>query len=288
METTHADIAPETEPGAVTLNLNEGRIDGDLTPDVGPIDVAGDLVISGSVAADVSIRALGDLVIDGPVGDATLLVGGSLSLPGGMTSVTRGQVLVDGDVHASGLEGIRGRVRGGLSVSGRITDCELVVGGFLVGDALVGGVTHVTGAVELQVLGSDGDHVTQLDVAATPILAHRLRRLDTLIATRETQLMDASTEAERTDANYAVAAARTRRTELMADISERRRLDVIVHEIIESGVHFVVAGQTWAMLAPLPGPVHLTMDDDNIPMIAIGDADPLPLDTVADRADQTL
>ncbi len=162
-----------TAPGRVMFDGNRLEVrkvlllDRDLTKEDGPINYDGEAHIRGGVRSGASLKASGDILVEGLVEDATIVsTGGSVRLLRGVTGRNRGSVTAAGDVTTRfaenaavfagqtltvGVGAINSRLTAGISV--------LLVQGR---GQCVGGVILAGQRVELRHLGSASEIPTEV------------------------------------------------------------------------------------------------------------------------------
>lgn len=143
------------------------EISGDADLSVGNIDFNGDVIIHGSVCAGVSIKAGGNLTVDGIVETATLWAGKDIILRGGMMGESKSSVFSKGNISAKFFEytiieaggNIEAEVFLNCNVSckGKITLSGRKAG-------IVGGKVNAIQGIEAGNLGNDVEIRTEVSV----------------------------------------------------------------------------------------------------------------------------
>jgi hypothetical protein len=253
----------------------------------GNIVFDGSVVVKEGVRDCFTVRATGDVTVNGLIEAATIMCGGRFSCRRGMAARERGFLIVDGDAEIGFLDDVRGRIKGDLVVRNEVMNCELAVGGRLLCErgTIVGGTCVVTGAVNVATLGSDIGTPTTLILGVGPLLSAKLTRLEArqrevaahlcgleerrralvesggrLVAVMRERLEALDQEIAR-DRELVEACVQKRR-QIRRRLTESRHLDLMVSKFIHPGVKLKTHDFEFIFDRPVKGPVRIFWNDD--------------------------
>lgn len=147
-------------------------VKGDVDFNSGNVDVNGDAKIMGDVKAGFSIKATGDVFIDGVVEDATVEAGGDVVIKGGYVGKGEGVIKAGGQVIVNFVHNQKINAKGNIyineeAIQGQInTEASLIMTNGK--GVLMGGMVRVGKFIEVNELGNDQYISTLLFVADTP------------------------------------------------------------------------------------------------------------------------
>jgi uncharacterized protein (DUF342 family) len=262
------------------------EVDGAVDFSTGNIDFVGSVRVQDGVRDNFTLRATGDVEVQGMVEAADVIVGGDFQCIRGVAARSSGHLLVDGSVESAYLNGVRGRVRGSIEVDREIVGCDLVIGGDLTvaRGALVGGLTIVGGAVYAAALGTEGGAKTTLRIGGLPFELARASRIAGIVKELAKQVApleerqfeitnrgSKATAAEKeslTELAFEIAEVRRRirlleeeRNALLVDVGQRRTVDLRISKAIHAGVTLLVGNREVRFTKPLRGPVRIGWDE---------------------------
>lgn len=139
----------------IVSNLLE--IDGDVTHATGHIDFNGDVVVKGNVITGMSVRATGNITVNGHVEGSSLYAGKDIVLKNGMQGGGRGQIDCRGNVSGKFFEQTEIYARGNIQANA-IMNCnimsesEIIVSGRL--GVIVGGSAHAIQGISATTIGN--------------------------------------------------------------------------------------------------------------------------------------
>ena len=162
--------------GVVSVR-REFTVMGDVGLSTGHIDFDGDLVVTGSVQQQMSVRATGDIQVRGSVDGARLQAGGDVIVEGG---VRRNAVIeAGGDVVVQYLENSTVRAQGSLVLQGDLVQSDAeALDSVLVGGHIVGGHVRMGGQGLARVVGSKFCTPTTVVVAPPPAAGPELASVE--------------------------------------------------------------------------------------------------------------
>lgn len=134
------------------------EINGDLDMKTGNISFNGNVVIRGNVPAGFTVKARGDIRIDGTVEAASLESEGSLYISQGVVAQGAGQIICKGEMKAGFLNEANVHVHGSLYVTKSILHSQVTVNGHIYctqgkGNIVGGSVSSVQG-IEVNEIGN--------------------------------------------------------------------------------------------------------------------------------------
>ena len=136
--------------------LNAYIVDGDVSLETGNIDFSGSVIIRGSVMRGFTVRADGDVTVNGVVEAANIIAGGTLVVRGGFFGGDSGRLDITGNVVCRYIEGGEVNVNGDLETT-YIINAKITCGGSvnLTGRGLIrGGNVTARLSVNANLLGS--------------------------------------------------------------------------------------------------------------------------------------
>ncbi|MFS0782275.1 DUF342 domain-containing protein [Bacillus sp. 1P06AnD] len=132
------------------------EVQGDLDLKTGNIDFIGNVVIHGDVPNGYSIRAGGDIKIDGLVESADLKAGGSIHILGGITGGNKGSIEAELNIQANYLNQANCRAGGSVYIESSILHSRIECGGsvYCKRGAVIGGFLSAMDGVEANDFGN--------------------------------------------------------------------------------------------------------------------------------------
>lgn len=141
-----------------------------ITASDGRLEFDGTVYVKGRVEDGAKIEASGDVVVDGPVGDATIASRRSVLLRQGVCAAGQGSVCAEKDIMGKSFENVRINAGGNLQ-SGYCLDCRIYVGGRVIVSGedgfVAGGEIHVARGLETVHLGNRAGVDTMLQIGVT-------------------------------------------------------------------------------------------------------------------------
>lgn len=147
-----------TERSVEITSVHE--IKGDVDYIIGRIDFGGDILISGNVGNDVTIRAGKTITINGTVGAARIEAGGDIIFKRGIQGNEKAIVISQGNVFADFIEqssvSAKGNIQANSILNSKIEAQQKVI---LTGKrgTLLGGETHALMGIEAACIGNDSE-----------------------------------------------------------------------------------------------------------------------------------
>lgn len=171
---------------------NTYEVPADVSASTGDIEYDGNVHVKGNVATGFSIRAKGDIYVDGVVEGATLFAGGGIVLKKGIQGAGRGRLEAKGDIVSKFIENSTVIADGNVSAdaimhSSVTTKASIRVQGKR--GLVTGGELLCGGEIVLKTVGSTMGTMTVLEVGADPSFLERLRVIE-----KDVALMDSEYE----------------------------------------------------------------------------------------------
>ncbi|MDR0310225.1 MAG: FapA family protein [Acidobacteriota bacterium] len=170
--------------------LDVFTVQGDVSALTGNINFSGGVIVKGDVHYGFSIKAAGDVTVNGVVEGAKIMAGGSLIIRGGFRS---GELNVGANAACSFIEGGRVTVKGNLDTS-YIINATVKCGGAiqLRGKGLIRGghVTARTSVTANLIGGTTSAAKTVIEVGADPIMLERFKEVSEEIIPYERNIAD--------------------------------------------------------------------------------------------------
>jgi hypothetical protein len=144
------------------------EVDGDVTSEFGDIDFSGRVLIHGSVRDGVMVKSNSDILVEGDVGDATLISGASISIEGRIFGKGGGRITTRGDLEAVSCEGMIVDVGGNVIIDEVIKRSTVRAGRKVISlgrkGQIEGGKVMAGEAIDVKILGSEAKTKTELSV----------------------------------------------------------------------------------------------------------------------------
>jgi len=161
--------------------LNTFTIKGNVSNETGNIDFSGNVIVRGDVSSGFSVKAEGDVTIDGVVEAAKITIGGNLVIRGGFLGGDNGIINAGGNVVCRFIEGGQALIRGNLDTT-YIMNSSVKCGGTvnLTGKGLIrGGYVSARTSVTANLLGSPkaSSANTVIDIGNDVFLAEQFKTL---------------------------------------------------------------------------------------------------------------
>lgn len=147
------------------------EVPADVDNTTGDITYDGNVSIKGNVKSGFSVKAKGDIIIDGVVEGAVLFAGGQIIVKRGIHGMNKGKVEAKGNIITKFIENAT-VISGGFIEAGSIMHSQISAAtevhvngkkGFV-----TGGVIRAGSLVEAQTIGSDMGTVTKVEVGVAP------------------------------------------------------------------------------------------------------------------------
>ena len=170
------------------------QVAADVDASTGDVDYEGNVMIPGTVRTGFTVRAKGDIEVNGVVEGATLIAGGNIVIKRGVQGMNKGRLDAGGDICAQFFESANVVAKGDI-IAGSILHSKVTSGGRVVISGkkgfIVGGEIICESYVEANNIGNRMETQTILKVGVNPELYEQMKVL-------VPQVMDLKTEMEET------------------------------------------------------------------------------------------
>lgn len=167
------------------------NIRGDVDLHVGNIDFTGDLMITGAIIAGLTVKATGNIEVQGTVDASTLIAGKDIILKNGMQGTNKGLLQAGGNVVARFLERCtveaKGSVFSDYIAHSTVSANESIIMKGKHGK-IIGGISRAGKQVVARTLGSLSSDPTVIEVGVSPEFRTKLTELETERNTTKIQL----------------------------------------------------------------------------------------------------
>ncbi len=302
-----AQVAGSIEYESHTLRISqELDIHGSVDFGTGNIDFDGKVTVRGGIRDNFKVMVRDDLHVSEVIEAAQVQVGRDLFVSSGVTGHDKATLKVGRHAQARYMRQAIVRVGRDLRVHRELVNCDTMVGGslFIPSGDLVGGVTHVLGAVHLATLGSDGGIATEIHLASSPAMEHQIRRASAELAALETKLepvADEIAELRKGTASLSAHAKErltglsaielglsgraTRMRELLlnlrAGFARLRKVELRVKRVIYPGTRVVVGDVIADIDCGLKGPVSILHHEKRGLIVRDQSGSEMPLSSIA-------
>jgi len=167
------------------------EVNGDVDFTSGNIDFVGSVVIKGSVRQGFTVKAAGDVDINGNIGGGTVIAGGHLRVKDGIVSNKgKAPVIAQGNIFAKFIENGDVESGGDITVGEAIMHSKVVAKGSVrVGGRkglIVGGLVRAGDEISAKIVGSNFATATELEAGVNPEL--RKQHEDAVAQLREAEM----------------------------------------------------------------------------------------------------
>lgn len=152
---------------------------------IGNIEYEGSVQINGNVTSNFSVKAKGNIVVNGVVEGAYLEAGGDIIIARGMNGMSKGKLQAGGNIVAKFLENATATAKGYVSTesilhSTVMAGTEVTVSGKR--GFITGGRVCATNIITVKTLGSHMGAATTVEVGADPSIKARFQELQKTVA----------------------------------------------------------------------------------------------------------
>lgn len=152
----------------------------DVDASTGDIDYEGNVCIAGTVKTGFTVKAGGDIQVNGAVEGATLIAGGNIMIKQGVQGMSKGYIEANGDICAQFFESANAKAGGSIyagSVLHSTLNCEekIIVSGRK--GFIIGGEINCQTYIEVNNIGNKMETQTSIKVGVKPELQEELKVL---------------------------------------------------------------------------------------------------------------
>ncbi|MGN0435881.1 MAG: FapA family protein [Wujia sp.] len=156
----------------------------DVDASTGDIDYDGNVLVAGNVRTGFTVKAKGDIQVNGVVEGATLIAGGNIVIKRGVQGMAKGHLEADGDICAQFFESSDVEAKGDV-IAGSVLHSNIIAGGKLVVSGkkgfIVGGEIICGNLVEVNTIGNKMETQTMIKVGVNPELYAEMKELVTAV-----------------------------------------------------------------------------------------------------------
>lgn len=157
------------------------HIQGDVDGSVGNIAMIGDIVIHGNVSEGYTVKASGNVVVQGLVEAAFIEAGGNIHIQQGMMGNSKGRLKAKGEIRCQFMENCIVEARGSIYANSMIgcqisTDESVIVTGGK--GIIVGGKVTASNTIEAKSIGTESNRAITLEVGLPAHYWEELRELE--------------------------------------------------------------------------------------------------------------
>lgn len=161
------------------------EVPADVGPSTGDLEYSGSVNIKGNVLSGYTVKASGDIYVNGAVEGATLISGGKIVLNRGIQGKGKGKMQAQGDIISNFIESSQAYA-GGKIVTDAIMHSQVVAQDSVIVNGkrgiITGGSVRSTVLIETKVAGSTMGTVTELEVGIDPKVSERYHEIEDIIA----------------------------------------------------------------------------------------------------------
>lgn len=161
------------------------EVPADVGPSTGDLEYSGSVNIKGNVLSGYTVKASGDIYVNGAVEGATLISGGKIVLNRGIQGKGKGMMQAEGDIISNFIESSNAYA-GGKIVTDAILHSQVVAQDSVIVNGkrgiVTGGSVRSTVLIETKVAGSTMGTVTELEVGIDPKVSERYHEIEDIIA----------------------------------------------------------------------------------------------------------
>ena len=157
----------------------------------GNIEYEGSVEVHGNVQSNFSVKAQGNIIVDGLVEGAYLEAGGDIIIARGMAGMSKGEIKAKGNIVAKFFENAKASAGGYITTesilhSNVMAGSEITVGGKR--GFITGGNVVAANQIKVKTLGSSMGASTVVEVGADPLIKQELAQLQKNAAEIDKQL----------------------------------------------------------------------------------------------------
>ena len=170
------------------------RVEGDVDFSTGDLDVIGDVNVGGNIISGFSVKATGNVVVNGIVEDAVVEAGGDVLVRRGFVGAGKGRISAGGKVVIKFISNQTVHDGDDIQIGEEAFHATLIAGKSIVINrgfgALIGGEARAGEYVEVKTSGSDQHINTLIVVAECDDMSEKINLLNKEISDMEKELTD--------------------------------------------------------------------------------------------------
>lgn len=157
------------------------EVPADVGPSTGDIEYDGSVNVKGNVLTGYTVKATGDIYVNGVVEGATLISGGKIVLKRGIQGMGKGVMEAEGDVISNFIESSK-VTAGGKIVTDAIMHSDVVANESIEVNGkrgmIAGGSVRSAQKIETKIAGSSMGTQTELEVGLDPAVVDRFHEIE--------------------------------------------------------------------------------------------------------------
>lgn len=157
------------------------EVPADVGPSTGDIDYDGSVEVKGNVLTGYTVKAEGDITVNGAVEGATLIAGGKIVLKRGIQGMGRGDMHAKGDIISNFIESSNAKA-GGKIISDAILHSNVIAEGEIsvMGKRglIAGGSVRSAAGVKAKTIGSTMGTQTEIEVGIDPTIIDKYHAIE--------------------------------------------------------------------------------------------------------------
>lgn len=174
------------------INISETYVvDGDAGVATGDIDFMGNVIIKGNVESGFTIKAGGNVEVQGFVEEATIIAGNDILLRHGIQGKDRGKLVAGGNIVAKFIQNSKVETRGNLYTEA-IMHSHIEAGDSVIVEIskglIVGGTVQATNLISAKIIGSPMSTTTTVKISMALSMQHRYNEVKADLTKKAQQL----------------------------------------------------------------------------------------------------
>jgi len=157
------------------------EVPADVNTSTGDIDYDGNVVIRGNVRTGYSVKAKGNIIVEGVVEGATLIADGDIILKGGIQGMNRGILQAKGNIVTKFIENSTVKSGGSIQAEAVLHSTVIAKDDILVGGKkglVTGGEMKAGAMISMKVAGSTMGTATAIEVGIDPSILERYHYIE--------------------------------------------------------------------------------------------------------------
>ena len=174
------------------INISETYVvNGDAGIATGDINFFGNVLIKGNVESGFTIKAGGNVEVQGFVGEATIIAGNDILLRHGIQGKDKGKLVAEGDIITKFIQNSIVETKGSLYTEA-IMHSQVEAGDSIIVEVnkglIVGGTVQATNLISAKTMGSPMSTVTEIKICMALALQHQYNTAQTELIKKRQQL----------------------------------------------------------------------------------------------------
>ena len=153
----------------------------DVDNSTGDINYDGDVMVKGNILAGFSVKAKGDVVVQGVVEGATVIAGGNITFNRGVQGMNKAIIKAGGNIVSKFIEGASSVEAGGNIEADSILHSKVVAKGSVNANGkkglIIGGEVKATSLIQAKTIGNEMGTSTVVGVGVNPTMKKRMDEL---------------------------------------------------------------------------------------------------------------